>query len=76
MKLHLIRHGQTNWNAEKRVQGQSESELDAIGPQQAEGRRPTIESLGIGAVYSSTSLRTRQTTDILAANINAPSAAI
>jgi probable phosphoglycerate mutase len=72
MKLHLVRHGQTNWNAEKRVQGQSESELDTVGRQQAEDRRATIEALGIGAIYSSTSLRTRQTTDILAGNINVP----
>lgn len=70
MKLHLVRHGQTNWNAEKRVQGQSESELNAVGRQQAEDRRASVEALGIGAIYSSTSLRTRQTTDILAGNIN------
>ena len=72
MKLHLIRHGQTNWNAEKRVQGQSDSELDTVGRQQAEDRRATVEELGIGAIYSSSSLRTRQTTDILTGNINVP----
>ena len=35
MELHFIRHGQTNWNEEHRVQGQSESELTELGIQQA-----------------------------------------
>ncbi|MEE3238669.1 MAG: histidine phosphatase family protein, partial [Pseudomonadota bacterium] len=35
MKLHLIRHGQTNWNEERRVQGQKESQLTELGMQQA-----------------------------------------
>jgi len=34
MKLHLIRHGQTNWNEERRVQGQKESQLTELGMQQ------------------------------------------
>jgi len=72
MKLHLIRHGQTNWNAEGRIQGQSESELDSTGKQQAEARRSSVEALNVDAIYSSSSLRTRQTTDILTENINLP----
>jgi len=67
--LHLIRHGQTNWNAEGRVQGQSDSQLDATGREQATALRPLIETLSINAIYSSSSLRTRQTTDILAQNL-------
>jgi broad specificity phosphatase PhoE len=31
MELHLIRHGQTNWNEEKRIQGQSDSVLTPSG---------------------------------------------
>ena len=68
--LHLIRHGQTDWNAERRCQGQSESELDDTGKRQAEERRPHIEQLGITAIYSSSSVRTRQTTQILAKNLS------
>ncbi len=70
--LHLIRHGQTNWNAERRIQGQSESELDDTGRQQADMRRPAIEALGITAVYSSSSIRARQTTEILNRNMALP----
>ena len=35
MQLHLIRHGQTNWNEEKRIQGQSDSILTKLGVSQA-----------------------------------------
>ena len=31
MELHLIRHGQTNWNEERRIQGQRESILTDLG---------------------------------------------
>ena len=36
MELHVIRHGETNWNKEKRIQGQSESELTKQGILQAQ----------------------------------------
>ena len=35
MELHLIRHRQTDWNQERRVQGQSESRLAQPKIQQA-----------------------------------------
>lgn len=39
--LFLIRHGQTDWNAEYRLQGQAETDINAVGRAQAEanGRR-------------------------------------
>jgi len=37
MQLHLFRHGQTDWNEERRVQGQSESQLTELGKPQAKG---------------------------------------
>ncbi len=63
--IHLVRHGQTHWNAERRCQGQSDSELNAVGEQQAEEKRHEIEQLNITAIYSSTSVRARQTAAIL-----------
>ena len=36
MQLHLIRHGESNWNEERRIQGQSESILTDLGIQQAQ----------------------------------------
>ena len=37
MQLHLFRHGQTNWNEERRGQDQSESQSTELGIQQAKG---------------------------------------
>lgn len=72
MQLFLVRHGETDWNAERRIQGQSESSLNANGREQAEQLRPLVESLGISAIYSSSSVRTVQTAEILTANIDLP----
>lgn len=72
MQLFLVRHGETDWNAERRVQGQSESNLNANGRQQAEQLRPWVESVGFTAIYSSSSVRTVQTAEILTANPGLP----
>ena len=63
MELHLIRHGQTNWNEERRVQGQSESRLTDLGIEQARGLGERIQNIEFDAIYCSSSLRTRQTAD-------------
>jgi len=61
MELHLVRHGQTFWNAERRIQGQLDSALDERGREQARALVSELGELGIGAVYCSTSGRTRET---------------
>lgn len=70
--LYLVRHGETDWNAERRVQGQMESVLSERGTGQAQELRPTIENLNIERAYTSTSRRTRQTADILLTGIDLP----
>ncbi|TFH70325.1 histidine phosphatase family protein [Gammaproteobacteria bacterium LSUCC0112] len=64
-RIHLIRHGETNWNKEKRAQGQMESVLTQEGVAQATALRSTLKNSGICRVYCSSSVRTRQTADIL-----------
>lgn len=61
MQLHLIRHGQTNWNEERRVQGQSESKLTELGKQQALELKERLLVFDFDAIYCSPSLRTRET---------------
>jgi len=68
MLLHIVRHGQTNWNAERRIQGQLDSELDDTGIEQARQRGKDFTDTQFSAIYSSSSLRTRQTTEHLLAN--------
>lgn len=63
MELHLIRHGQTNWNEERRVQGQSESKLTELGIQQARKLGDKLKSLEFDRIYCSSSLRARQTVE-------------
>lgn len=70
MQVHLIRHGQTNWNKEKRVQGHSESTLTEEGKQQAAALAPMLSPYKISKVYCSPSVRTRETADILFADSN------
>ena len=36
MKFYIIRHGQTNWNKEGRIQGKTDIELNEEGIKQAE----------------------------------------
>ena len=69
LTLHLVRHGQTNYNAERRVQGQFDSVLTETGIQQAEEMRATIAALRLTAVYSSSNVRARHTAEILVSDI-------
>jgi|TARA_B110000438_G_scaffold249871_1_gene253371 broad specificity phosphatase PhoE len=63
MEIHLIRHGETNWNKERRAQGQSESHLTDLGIQQAKELGQRIGQLEFDRIYCSSSLRTRQTAE-------------
>lgn len=63
MQLHLIRHGQTNWNEEKRIQGQSDSVLTELGVSQARSLGQRLADTHYDAYYCSSSLRTRQTAE-------------
>jgi len=65
--LILVRHGETQWNLEGRIQGQSDSQLTSRGA--AEGRRAAerLAGLKLAAVYASDSGRARETADLIAA---------
>ena len=65
-RLVLLRHGQTSWNAEHRIQGQHDSELDDTGHRQAAAVAPAIAALAPAALWSSDSARARQTAAYLA----------
>ncbi|MGB0102241.1 MAG: histidine phosphatase family protein [Nocardioides sp.] len=60
-RLILLRHGQTAWNAERRIQGQLEAELDDTGHAQAAAVAPLLAGLRPAALWSSDSARARQT---------------
>jgi len=65
VELHLIRHGQTNWNEERRAQGQSDSKLTKIGKEQAVALGKKIKQIKFDKIFCSSSLRTRQTAELV-----------
>lgn len=67
MKLYLVRHGETDWNAQGILMGQADIPLNAHGIQQAKVLRDKIAQQGLGfdAVYSSPLQRTAETAQII-----------
>jgi probable phosphoglycerate mutase len=60
-RLCIVRHGETAWNAEHRVQGQLDIPLNATGLRQAEAVGRVLGGERFDALYSSDLVRTRQT---------------
>ena len=71
-RIHLVRHGETDWNAEERMQGQAESQLTERGRQQAMDTAKQLEKTKFKQIFSSDLKRTRETTEHLTKNIDAP----
>jgi probable phosphoglycerate mutase len=62
----LWRHGETDWNATGRYQGQADVQLNERGVQQARAAAPMIAALGPGRLVSSDLGRARRTAAELA----------
>jgi len=60
-RLCIVRHGETAWNAEHRVQGQLDVPLNAIGQAQAVASSKVLSKEKFDAIYSSDLSRARQT---------------
>ena len=43
--VYIVRHGQTAWNAEFRLQGQADTDLNALGREQATGNGRRLADL-------------------------------
>lgn len=52
-RLCFVRHGETKWNAERRIQGQIDIGLNDTGVQQAAAAGRWLRRAGIAALYSS-----------------------
>jgi probable phosphoglycerate mutase len=62
----LVRHGQSQGNAERRFGGHSPTPLSELGRRQAEATARALASEGVTAIYSSDLLRAAQTAEPLA----------
>ena len=63
VRVVLLRHGQTSWNAERRILGRTDVPLDAEGRAQAERVGPALLAAGhrLDAVWTSPLARARET---------------
>lgn len=65
MKLYLTRHGQTEWNVQKRMQGQNNSPLTKLGEWQAEQLGAYLHNVQFSCIYSSSSPRALHTAELV-----------
>lgn len=74
MKLLLIRHGETDWNIEKRIQGSTDTSLNENGYAQAITLANTLSlrPTPILALYSSPLARAAQTAQVIADKLSLP----
>ena len=63
MKLYLVRHGQTAWNAMGRYQGTQDIPLDAEGIEQSKLLAKRLEGITWGGAISSDLMRAKQTAE-------------
>lgn len=61
LTFYLVRHGQTDWNVQRRLQGSNDIPLNAAGMAQAEALRPFFSARKIDAWFSSPLSRARET---------------
>jgi len=66
MRIELIRHGQTDWNRDDRLQGSSDIPLNATGRAQAVDTAALLADQGLAAIVSSPLARARDTARIIA----------
>lgn len=68
MKLYIIRHGETTWNKEKRLQGQSDIELNEYGVELAKITSEALKNIDFRYIFSSPLKRAYHTAEILRRN--------
>lgn len=66
MRIILVRHGQTKWNSEGRVQGRTDIPLNARGMAQAEAVGEWLSGRKLDAVYASPLMRAHDTAKAIA----------
>lgn len=71
-ELLLVRHGETDWNAERRFQGHADPSLNDVGRNQAQEVADALVGERVDAVYTSDLARARETAEIIAERLGIP----
>ena len=70
--LLLVRHGETDWNADGRLQGQTDRRLSEFGRAQARRLADELAAQELEAIYSSDLARARETAEIVGTRVGLP----
>ena len=70
--LLLVRHGETDWNAEGRLQGHTDRPLNDYGRRQARTLAEQLAAEQVDAIYASDLARARETAEIVAERLGLP----
>lgn len=65
MKIYMVRHGETNWNKEVRMQGISDVRLNEEGKYQATVTSGILNKINFDICYSSPLIRAYETANII-----------
>ena len=71
-RLLLVRHGETDWNAEGRLQGHTDRPLSDYGRRQAQALAEELADEPLDALYASDLARARETAEIVGARLGLP----
>lgn len=72
MDIYIIRHGETEWNSLRKLQGRSDTELNEMGIRLAEITAEALEDIPFDIAYTSPLKRAYKTAEIIAGKRNIP----
>lgn len=72
MDIYLIRHGETDWNKVKRLQGITDIPLNAYGIELAQKTAEGLKDVPVDLIFSSPLIRARKTAEIIRGDRSVP----
>lgn len=72
MELYLVRHGETEWNKERRLQGQADVALDDFGRQLAVETGEALQDIPFDVCFTSPLKRAKETAELILAGKDVP----